>query len=276
MGRLSKKPQTIQFFNRSTVKARPLHAPYVGGLTTGVSFMGPGWDGSVPIEPNLLASTLGRPVSDAYSWIEVMRYPTPLSWPNEGMDGYGCCFYPTPGSGIWLPTNRTIILELKYAWHAMERNRAEARGFELGLNKSIIPPFALPGGDTDLLGRYLSMRGLLAETTLVANATARDRAMPAAYKKLTSELGLTRLGSWSCYDCLLPPLAHALNFDTAQVMYPYPEIVVTTSDCMRSNKRIKVCPPASLGLRRGWHQKLPCNCNSHSFSLNCHRNRETL
>lgn len=176
----------------------------------------------------------------------------------------GCWFFPAVGSGIWLHVGRTL--------HLVDKDDA--------LGKGQAGSAGAPGGPSDLLGAYLRQFHL-AEADEIANATQRallphltwapkpigaDATLLERVLAHVQRTAFPRLPTFN-YDALLPPMAHALGYDTVQVTYPFPEIVVLHASCMSQGTLLRTCAPAGL-LRSGLDMH-PCKCNESLKSLNC-------
>lgn len=207
------------------------------------------------------------------SWIEVMRWPRAC----EEENGYGAWFSQTPGSGIFLNTNRT--------WHLTHRLEA------LGL-----PPFS-PDSSGDLVGGWLKLHNLPVDTRR-SNLSAWRVSHPGPVgpgrggrtlmldnvkaMQLLAGLG----GAWCGWnDEMFPFLAFELSIDTVQMdnRATGPELVTTSEwsmarkDCCvgcEASQRARQCgfkrgTCSHVALRTGWNASLPCTCVGGLHLLNC-------
>jgi len=108
-----------------------------------------------PISAGAVASRsdLGRHLVGQSEWAEVIRGSDDMIFPpgHEGVNGYGCWFFPAIGSGIWVNTGNTLQL----------RNKDNTGVF---------------GGGRDIVSRWLQMHSLVSEqnfTTSSSRASSR-------------------------------------------------------------------------------------------------------
>jgi len=108
-----------------------------------------------PISAGAVASRsdLGQHLVGQSEWAEVIRGSDDMIFPpgHEGVNGYGCWFFPAIGSGIWVNTGNTLQL----------RNKDNTGVF---------------GGGRDIVSRWLQMHSLVSEqnfTTSSSRASSR-------------------------------------------------------------------------------------------------------
>lgn len=207
------------------------------------------------------------------SWIEVMRWPRAC----EEANGYGAWFSRTPGSGIFLNTNRTWQLT----------HRLEALG---------LPPFS-PDSPGDLVTGWLKLHNLPVHTGRSNLSTWRSNnpgpigpGRPGRTLMLDNEKAMRLLaglgGAWCGWnDEMFPFLAFELGIDTVQMdnRVTGPEVVTTSEwsmarkDCCvgcDASQRARRCgferrTCSQVALRTGWGASLPCTCAGGLHLLNC-------
>ena len=194
-------------------------------------------------------SPLGMAVAPPDAPIEVMRFETGggrTGRNGEGARWYGCWFFPAPGSGIWISTNRTLTLA----------HKDEALGRA---------PLGVRGGSTDMLSAY--MRKHHAE----GNERLRELVLSDRFSEAQAMLAFPSdaafVTEYYHRDGFLPYLAHSLAYDTLQVQFPFPELIVARSECMHGERSIRTCVPVRLSA--GWQANRPCTCSEDVLSLNC-------
>ena len=160
------------------------------------------------------------------SWVEVFRRKMSFA---EGMDAYGCWFYPTSGSGIWVNTGRTVVLE------------------------------AVGGSTPSALDDALPASTLFADFLREHNAS--DAVVPPTR-------GGKRRGERfpSIAHALAFTSVQVLQRGTEQG-WAYPELVMTTAPCSSSRRPLGTCPPVAM--MTGARHELPCGCSESLNHLNC-------
>ncbi|KAL1496181.1 hypothetical protein AB1Y20_014797 [Prymnesium parvum] len=160
------------------------------------------------------------------AWVEVHRARTSFA---EGVDSYGCWFYPVVGSGLWVNIGRTTVLE-------------PARG-------------ATPAE----LDADLPSSSLFREFVRTHNASEATPPPAAAGRKRVERFpALAHLLGYDSVQVL------QRGFERA---FAYPELVITTDNCSHQRKPIRTCPPHRLAT--GARHELSCTCSEKSHHLNC-------
>jgi hypothetical protein len=172
------------------------------------------------------------------AWVEVLHEGVTSRAFYEGVDGYGCWFYPAAGSGVFLNVGRA-------AGVVINPNYGDRRG-----------------------GPYKTANSSwLLEAYVAAGHSVRAMPTPRGVFKEAEPYAAHALG----YDSLSVLRRHTDKLKRAYAPSPL-ELVVTTRPCVLGDQPVGACPPQALGFRTGAAHQRVCSCSedaAHGLVLNC-------
>ena len=182
------------------------------------------------------ARTTEQITQTSSAWVEVTHEGLWSVDHSEGIDGYGCWYYPARGSGIFLNVGRAAGI-------VVNPNDGNLPGYKTAKSSWLLNAYVTAGHSTAAMPR---MRGEFREAEPYA-------AHALGYDSLT----VLRRYKESNMRAYSPSIL---------------ELVVTTRACVLGSRPIGACPPQALGYRTGIAHQRVCKCSedaAHGLVLNC-------